>query len=330
MSLFLSQTIIMPPAVIGKCVFCCKDIWTHKPAAPYSALTPTKADLLVAFYHLGFPSATKPTAASMAAALEAGALIHTKCTIQLNQVAAHPALLAEYNLLRAARDPALPAAAAFQNPDRSTAALLDKFAAASDTHQYRAPPARACATPAACDAPTTQYRHTDATSTSSALPYVKNARHDPRTCIDAGALERAVPHASWPALSAYLRHRRLVDRDKITVLAGLLVVALTRVAFDARSVFEFFRTGVPALLVESRQPGGAYLCTGLAHAVQLVAPDANSLLYSSAPQSSVVAAAAAEVCASTCSLTRTIVTMTIISRRFSLHFSLNFLASAEI
>ena len=137
-----------------------------------------------------------------------------------------------------------------------------------------------------------------------------------------------MPHASWPALSAYLRHRRLVDRDKITVLAGLLVVALTRVAFDARSVFEFFRTGVPALLVESRQPGGAYLCTGLAHAVQLVAPDANSLLYSSAPQSSVAVAAA--VYAPSCSLVRKTIAMTIISRRLSLHFSLNFLASAEI
>jgi hypothetical protein len=278
----------MPPSVIGKCAACGKDVWTHKSKAPYAALTPNKADLLVAFYHLVFE--TKLTKEAMAAALEAGALIHNACVIQTNQVTGNPPLLAEYNRLLAKRDAALPPAAAFHNPDRSKAALQAKFASAS--HQQRAAPPRACATPAACDAPTTLYRHTDATSTSMSLPYVKGARHDPRTCIAAGVLERAVPSASWPALTAYLRGRRLVDRDQIAAFAGALVGALMRVAFNAHSVLEFFRTRVPALLAQCEQPGGEYLYTQLAHRAQLVAPAASTLLYASVPPARVCVAAA--------------------------------------
>ena len=285
----------MPPQVICKCPLCRKDVWTHKPSAAGTILTRNKADLLIAFYHLGFESATKPTEASMQAALDKGALIHEQCCIRTNQVAGNPLLLAEYNRLRAAREVPLEPAPPFQNPDRSAAALLDKFAAADrDSRQQRAAPPRARAVEVACDAPTTPYRHTDATSTSTALPYVKGARHDPRTCIDADALERVVPSAAWPATAAYLRGRRLVDRDQIAAFAGLVVAALDEVAVDdAAGVLEFVRAVVPQLLSHCRQPGGQYLFTNEARRAPLGARGgANSLLYSCAPQRRRVATSA--------------------------------------
>jgi hypothetical protein len=56
----------MPVVNVGVCAFCKKAVYSGRPNAPYAALTPNKADLLVAFYHLGFEN--KPTEASMAAA----------------------------------------------------------------------------------------------------------------------------------------------------------------------------------------------------------------------------------------------------------------------
>ena len=310
----------MPPSIVGKCAACGKDIWSHRPKTPYAALTPNKADLLIAFYHLGFEN--KPTEASMAAALEAGALIHNACVIFPNQVAAHPQRLAEYNRLRAKHDAALPAMAAWRHEDRSNAALQAKFASAS--HQQRDAPARAGATPAACDAPTTLYRHTDATSTSTSLPYVKGALHNPRTCIAAGVLERAVPSARWPALTAYLRGRRLVDRDQIAAFAGALVGALSSVAFNAHSVLEFFRTRVPSLLAQCEQPGGEYLYTQLAHRAQLVAPAASTLLYASVPPARVRVAAAVAVDGRASALVHVQAEGQLLLTSIFLHFSENF------
>ena len=102
----------MPVVNVGVCALCQKIVYSGRPTSTYSALTPNKADLLVAFYHLGFPSATKPTAASMAAALDAGALIHDACCIKTNQVLGNALLLPEYNRLRALREGSLPAAVA--------------------------------------------------------------------------------------------------------------------------------------------------------------------------------------------------------------------------
>ena len=269
------------------CPACGKDVVTNRTNAPYCTLTRTRADLLIAFYHLGFASDTKPTEASMQAALDKGAFIHNKCCIFPNQVTCNPLLLVEYNRLRAAREVPLQPAPQWYPEDRSKAALLDKFAAADrDSRQQRAAPPRARAAEVACDAPTTPYRHTDATSTSTALPYVKGARHDPRTCIDADALERVVPSAAWPATAAYLRGRRLVDRDQIAAFAGLVVAALDAVAVDdAAGVLEFVRAVVPRLLSHCRQPGGQYLFTSEARRAPLGARGgANSLLYSCAPQ----------------------------------------------
>ena len=100
----------MPVVNVGVCAFCQKAVYSGRPNAPYAALTVNKADLLIAFYHLGFEN--KLTEEAMAAALEAGALIHNACVIQTNQVTGNPPLLAEYNRLRAKRSPALPAAVA--------------------------------------------------------------------------------------------------------------------------------------------------------------------------------------------------------------------------
>jgi hypothetical protein len=102
---------------------------------------------------------------------------------------------------------------------------------------------------------------------------------------------RAVPPAQWPALTACLRGRRLVDRDQIAAFAGALVGALKHVAFNAHSVLECFRTSVPELLAQCEQPGGEYLYTQLAHRAQLVAPAASTLLYASVPPARVRVAA---------------------------------------
>ena len=268
-------------AFLCKCPACGKDVETNRPRAPYSALTPNKADLLVAFYHLGFESATKPTEASMTAALEAGALIHNKCCIQTNQVLGNALLLPEYNRLRALREVPLPAAPAFRHEDRSKAALLDKFAAASDSHQYRAPPTRACTTPAA---PATQYsRAPVATAATEAVPHVKRRVQDARKRINSAALTPLVPPLEWPLLDAYLRDRLVRQPGEVVAFAGRLVLELPHVALRPDSVLAFVQSAVPRLLVACDAPGGVVPFAAGACAAPLLVPLAvHSVLHSAA------------------------------------------------
>jgi len=263
---------------VGACASCHKTVYSGKPTVPYSKLTPNKADLLVAFYHLGFPSATTPTAASMAAALEAGALIHNKCCIQTNQVLGNALLLPEYNRLRALREVPLPAAAAWRHEDRSNAALLDKFAAAADTHQHRAPPARACTTPAA---PVTQYSR--APAATEAAPHVKRRVQDARKRINTAALTPLVPPLEWPLLDAYLRDRLVRQPGEVVAFAGHLVLELPHVALRPASVLAFVQSAVPRLLVACNAPGGVVPFAAGACAAPLLVPLAvHSVLHSAA------------------------------------------------
>jgi len=274
----------MPSINQGPCAYCGRVVWSQKPSAPYAALTPNKADLLIAFYHLGFASATKPTEESMAAALEARALIHNACVIQTNQVAGNPPLLAKYNRLRAKRDAELPAAAAFHNPDRSNAALEAQFAAAA-THQHRTPSVRACNTSATPAAPATQYSRTPTTATAAAAtPHVKKRVQDARTRIHSQALTPCVPAREWPLLDAYLRDRPVLQPDVVVAFAGRLVLALPHVALTPESVFAFVQQAVPRLLVDSGAPGGVVPFAGGAGAAPLLVPlGVNSVLHSQRP-----------------------------------------------
>jgi hypothetical protein len=260
----------MPPSVVGKCAACGKDVWSHRPRTPYAALTPNKADLLVAFYHLGFE--TKLTEEAMAAALDAGALIHDACLIKTNQVTGNPRLLPEYNRLRLKRNVELPPAAAWQPKDRSHAALEAQFAAAA-THQHRTPPVRGCNTPATPAAPATQYSRAPTTATAAAAtPHVKKRVQDARTRIHSTALTPCVPAGEWPLLDAYLRDRPVLQPGEVVAFAGRLVLALPHVALTPESVLAFVQHTVPRLLVDSGAPGGVVPFAGGACAAPLLVP----------------------------------------------------------
>jgi hypothetical protein len=269
------------------CPACGKDVVTNRTNAPYSTLTRTRADLLIAFYHLGVASATKPTEASMQAALDKGALIHEQCCIRTNPVTGNPPLLAEYNRLRAAREVPLEPAPAFRHEDRSKTALLDKFAA--DSHEQRAAPPRARATPAPCATPANQYLRAPAATTAAtaaaaeATPYVKQRVRDTRSCINSAALTPLVPPREWRALDAYLRERPVHQPGEVAAFAGHLVLALPHVAFHAAGVLDFVLTAVPRMHALSGAPGGVFLLSTDAQPAPLLAPvAAASALHSAA------------------------------------------------
>jgi len=289
-----------PNKFLCHCPACGKDVVTNRPNAPYSKLTRNKADLLIAFYHLGFASDTKPTEASMQAALDNGALIHEQCCIRTNQVAGNPPLLAEYNRLRAAREVPLEPAPPFQNPDRSAAALLNKFAA--DAYQQRAAPPRARATPAPCATPANEYLRAPAAATAAtaaaaeATPYVKQRVRDTRSCINSAALTPLVPPREWRALDAYLRERPVHQPGEVAAFAGHLVLALPHVAFHAAGVLDFVLTAVPRMHALSGAPGGVFLLSTDAQVASLLAPVAAASALHSAAAAVVRRAAAATDC----------------------------------
>ena len=97
-----------------------------------------------------------------------------------------------------------------------------------------------------------------------------------------------------------------------------------RVAFNADSVLEFFRTRVPSLLAQCEQPGGEYLYTQLAHRAQLVAPAASTLLYASVPPARVRVAAAVAVDGRASALVHVQAQCQLLLTSIFLHFSENF------